>query len=70
MVSEGDWFDQSKHILHDSLVVMTKNLVLHMSQWELRKLTQSEENDRPVFPLIMSPVISFYCCRKLKTEET
>lgn len=25
-----------------------------MSQWELRKLTQSEENDRPVFPLIMS----------------
>ena len=24
MVSEEDWFDQSKHILHDSLVVMTK----------------------------------------------
>ena len=24
MESEGDWLDQSKHILHDSLVVMTK----------------------------------------------
>lgn len=36
-------------ICHDK-----KDLVLRMSQWEPRKLTQSEENDRPVFPLIMS----------------